>query len=38
MACDCDGDDLWRDRYLDCTHECEEDDDGIPFDDEDDDA
>lgn len=36
MACDCD-DDLWRDWpfTLDCTHECdEEDDDGWIFDDE----
>ena len=35
MACDCDGDDLWRDWpfNLDCTHECEEEDDDLCLDD-----
>lgn len=29
MACDCDGEDLWHDWpfNLDCTHECEDEDD-----------
>jgi len=38
MACDCDGDDLWRDWpfNLDCIHECDDDsdDDSWIFDDE----
>lgn len=27
QACDCDGEDLWHDRYDDCEHNCEEFDD-----------
>ena len=35
MACDCDGEDLWHDWpfNLDCTHECEDEDDDLYLDD-----
>lgn len=35
QTCDCDGEDIWRDWpfNLDCTHECEKDDDDLYLDD-----
>lgn len=37
QTCDCDGEDLWHSWpfNLDCTHECEEEDDDLWLDDDD---